>query len=90
MYVLRLLRCSRVVLSDPLPLQCAPAVAEFTAARKRAWSQRVLATGQPSILEGEDLFSQETLDASPNKQVMECSPVEDGAHVSNNTCVLSI
>ncbi|KAE9408644.1 aromatic compound dioxygenase [Gymnopus androsaceus JB14] len=68
---------------------CAPAVAELTAARKRAWSQRVLATGQPSILEGEDLFSQETLDASPNKQVMECSPVEDGAHVSNNTCVLT-
>lgn len=74
-----------------LPSQCAPAVAEFTAARKRSWAQKVLA-GRPELPGYQDLFSSgvyEDLPASNSDQtIMECAPVSE-THIQNNTCVLA-
>ncbi|THU83110.1 aromatic compound dioxygenase [Dendrothele bispora CBS 962.96] len=74
---------------------CAPAVAEFTAARKRRFAQKVLGTNNvQSALPGyEDLFADGTfVDGSAQdadqKQLMECSPVRE-SHMQNNTCVLT-
>lgn len=72
---------------------CAPAVAEFTASRKRSWAQKVLA-GQPSLPSYQDLFSSETYEdktinpAEDGQQLLSCAPVQ-AAHIQNNTCVLA-
>ncbi|KAK7454059.1 hypothetical protein VKT23_011572 [Stygiomarasmius scandens] len=71
---------------------CAPAVAEFTAARKRRWAQKVLNVN-PGLPGYEDLFSDGTyVDGSAGdseqKELMECSPVRE-THMQNNTCVLT-
>ena len=72
-------------------IQCAPAVAEFTASRKRSWAQKVLA-GQPSLPGYQHLFSSETygdIDAADDdRKLLSCAPVED-PHIQNNTCVLA-
>ncbi|KAL0568977.1 hypothetical protein V5O48_012995 [Marasmius crinis-equi] len=71
---------------------CAPAVAEFTAARQRSWAQKVLAGGNPQLPGYDDLFA-ETYGEHDQKQIadkefLECSPVED-TKIQNNTCVLT-
>ena len=74
-------------------IQCAPAVAEFTAARKRSWAQKVLAW-RPSLPSYQDLLSSETyddnrtIDADDHQKLLRCEPVED-SHIQNNTCVLA-
>ncbi|KAK0199958.1 Intradiol ring-cleavage dioxygenase [Desarmillaria ectypa] len=67
---------------------CAPAVAEFTAYRKRAWVQKVLA-GNPSLPAYQDLFADGTYDAEPEQELMSCTPVTEEAKMENNTCVLT-
>ncbi|KAJ7579691.1 Intradiol ring-cleavage dioxygenase [Mycena floridula] len=71
---------------------CAPAVAEFTAARKRDWAQKVLA-GNPSLPGYEDLFAHRTYDsvdgvAGDGQTLMACTPVAD-SKIQNNSCVLT-
>ncbi|KAF4585090.1 hypothetical protein EYR40_001926 [Pleurotus pulmonarius] len=78
---------------------CAPAVAEFTAARKRSWAQKVLA-GNPSLPGYNELFLEGTFaDYAPggirdqaiqdtNEKLLSCTPVED-TKIENNTCVLA-
>ncbi|KAL8293576.1 hypothetical protein RQP46_000277 [Phenoliferia psychrophenolica] len=61
---------------------CAPQIALYNAARKRA-TQQVLNGGIAST-DAEDLF----LDAGDTK-VLECNAVVDEARIRNNTCVLS-
>ena len=73
--------------------QCAPAVAEFTASRKRSWAAKVLA-GRPSLPAYQDLFVPETYDdinsigAGDDQTFLTCSPVRE-THIQNNTCVLA-
>ena len=78
---------------------CAPAVAVYTAARKRSWAKRVLG-GDP--LSHSNLFVdgyfkdqlQMGIEANPSsieaegKRLMECNPVE-ASRIKNATCVLS-
>ncbi|RDB19167.1 hypothetical protein Hypma_014222 [Hypsizygus marmoreus] len=72
---------------------CAPAVAEFTAARKRSWAQKVLA-GRPALPGYEELFADGTyaegISGTPNDEqtLMSCSPVHE-TRIQNNTCVLA-
>lgn len=77
---------------------CAPAVAEFTAARKRSWAQKVLA-GNPSLPGYNELFLEATFaDYAPGgirdqaiqetkEKLLSCTPVDD-TKIENNTCVL--
>ncbi|PBK83899.1 aromatic compound dioxygenase [Armillaria gallica] len=67
---------------------CAPAVAEFTAYRKRAWAQKVL-TGNPSLPAYQELFADGTYDAEPGQELMSCTPVTEEVKMENNTCVLT-
>ncbi|KAF7303820.1 hypothetical protein MIND_00611800 [Mycena indigotica] len=70
---------------------CTSAVADFTAARRRAFSQQALGSaGQPSLPSYDELFTQEALAGvdSPAKEFLSCSPVQD-THIENNTCVLT-
>ncbi|KAF8154565.1 Intradiol ring-cleavage dioxygenase [Crassisporium funariophilum] len=82
---------------------CAPAVESFTASRKRAWAQQVLA-GTPGLPGHQQLFSTETYgdladsphqhsehssgDATDDETFMKCTPISD-THIQNNTCVLA-
>ncbi|KAF8632667.1 hypothetical protein AX17_004799 [Amanita inopinata Kibby_2008] len=67
---------------------CAPAVAEYTAARKRSFAQKVL-SGRPQLPGYEDLFrAYEDVDAGDTQSLMSCAPVRD-AEIQNNTCVLT-
>ncbi|KAF9269819.1 aromatic compound dioxygenase [Marasmius fiardii PR-910] len=69
---------------------CAPAVAEFTAARQRSWAQKVLG-GNPHLPDYDDLFAdgayQERI-AAKESTYLECTPVEE-TKMENNTCVLT-
>ncbi|CAK5262047.1 unnamed protein product [Mycena citricolor] len=69
---------------------CAPAVGDFTAARKRAFAQKALGSaGQPSLADYDELFAQETLQiGGPDKEFLSCQTVQD-THIENNTCVLA-
>ncbi|PPR04197.1 hypothetical protein CVT24_010745 [Panaeolus cyanescens] len=79
---------------------CAPAVESFTAARKKAWAQSVLA-GHPGNVNAldQDLFSEYKYqdiaaaaapqNADDDEDVfMKCTPVST-THIQNNTCVLA-
>ncbi|GLB40970.1 putative aromatic compound dioxygenase [Lyophyllum shimeji] len=72
---------------------CAPAVEQFTAARKRSWAQKVLA-GRPSLPGFDELFASETYADLPGsasdaeQTVMGCSPLQE-TRIQNNTCVLT-
>ncbi|KAH9476000.1 hypothetical protein JR316_0011567 [Psilocybe cubensis] len=81
---------------------CAPAVESFTASRKRAWAQRVLA-GNPHLVDQQHLFSSDAYadlpdshhsehSSSPHENedetFMKCTPISD-THIQNNTCVLA-
>lgn len=74
-------------------LQCAPAVAQFNAARQQSWAQKVLG-GSPSLPAYQELFAagtyEDTTDISPvdGQKLMSCTPIED-TKIQNNTCVLS-
>ncbi|KAJ7182786.1 Intradiol ring-cleavage dioxygenase [Mycena crocata] len=70
---------------------CAPAVGDFTAARKRAFAQKALGgAGQATITDYDGLFTQETLKGvdGPDGDFLSCSPVQD-TQIENNTCVLT-
>ncbi|PFH47561.1 hypothetical protein AMATHDRAFT_151801 [Amanita thiersii Skay4041] len=74
---------------------CAPAVAEFTASRKRQFSQKVLA-GRPQLPGYDDLFSGSYADlvdgsADPGdaQSLLACSPARRESEMQNNTCVLT-
>ncbi|KAL0568724.1 hypothetical protein V5O48_013254 [Marasmius crinis-equi] len=71
---------------------CAPAVAQFTAARQRSWAQKVLAGGNPQLPGYDDLFPETYGDHDQeqiaDKEFLECSPVEE-TKIQNNTCVLT-
>ncbi|KDR66562.1 hypothetical protein GALMADRAFT_130773 [Galerina marginata CBS 339.88] len=72
---------------------CAPAVAEFTAARKRSYAQKILGE-RPELLTGQDLFDSGIFDntieggESTDKTFLECSPIRETL-IQNNTCVLT-
>ncbi|KAF8626882.1 hypothetical protein AX15_004650 [Amanita polypyramis BW_CC] len=69
---------------------CAPSVAEFTANRKRQFTQKVM-TGRPQLPGYDDLFTSyedSVSDASSSQTLMSCSPVEREPKI-NNTCVLT-
>ncbi|KAG6856858.1 hypothetical protein H0H87_012675 [Tephrocybe sp. NHM501043] len=71
---------------------CAPAVEQYTAARKHNWAQKVLA-GRPSLPGYDDLFGKETyadngVAAGGDQTVMGCTPIQD-TRIQNNTCVLT-
>ncbi|KAL0958780.1 hypothetical protein HGRIS_014101 [Hohenbuehelia grisea] len=78
---------------------CSPAVAEFTAARKRSWAQKVL-TGNPALPGYTALFAENTYaDYAPGgirdraavegtEKLLSCNPVE-ATKIENNTCVLA-
>lgn len=75
---------------------CVPAIESFTASRKQAWAQQVLA-GSPHLAGHQHLFSAETygdLADSPHnpesqdEAYMRCTPISD-THIQNNTCVLA-
>ncbi|KAJ3565257.1 hypothetical protein NP233_g7748 [Leucocoprinus birnbaumii] len=75
---------------------CAPTVDRFTAARKKAWAQQVLAGRSPfpahqtmfntDILS--DAFDTPMLPTAENQTLMGCTPVFT-ATIQNNTCVLT-
>ncbi|THH18831.1 hypothetical protein EW146_g2238 [Bondarzewia mesenterica] len=67
---------------------CAPAIAEFTAARQRSWAQKVLA-GRPALPEYEDLFTAWD-DVAPGREqkLLGCSPIEQ-TRIRNQSCVLA-
>ncbi|KAJ6450705.1 Intradiol ring-cleavage dioxygenase [Mycena vitilis] len=70
---------------------CAPAVADFTAARKRAFAQKAMgAAGQPFLPAYDELFAQEPVQGidGPDGDFLSCSPVQD-TQIENNTCVLT-
>ncbi|KAK1229454.1 hypothetical protein PQX77_007503 [Marasmius sp. AFHP31] len=71
---------------------CAPAVAEFTAARQRSWAQKVLSGASTQLPGYDDLFADENnqrrISDKEDKTFLECSPVED-TKIENNTCVLT-
>ena len=79
--------------------QCAPAIESFTASRKQAWAQRVLA-GSPTLPSHQHLFSVEAFqdlsgssdskphDGDDDETYMKCTPISD-THIQNNTCVLT-
>jgi hypothetical protein len=70
--------------------QCAPAVAEFTASRKRSWAQKVLA-GRPALPGYNELFAEGVYNDAPavaqQQTLMSCIPVQE-TQIENNTCVL--
>jgi len=78
---------------------CAPAIESFTASRKQAWAQQVLA-GSSGLPTYQHLFSSEIygdLADSPHnpeskahdeESYMKCTPISD-THIQNNTCVLA-
>ncbi|KZP23421.1 aromatic compound dioxygenase [Athelia psychrophila] len=69
---------------------CAPAVAQFTAERKRSWAQKVLG-GRPSLAGYEDLFDPQTyadLDVQSGQKLLSCVE-EQEADIRNNSCVLA-
>ncbi|KIY72247.1 aromatic compound dioxygenase [Cylindrobasidium torrendii FP15055 ss-10] len=82
---------------------CAPAVAAYTAQRKRDWARKVLgdrgvspeigpgaqaaARVQASIEEYDELFGKSS--GSTSAELMSCSPMETNARLDNNTCVLA-
>ncbi|KIL64955.1 hypothetical protein M378DRAFT_77466 [Amanita muscaria Koide BX008] len=71
---------------------CAPAVAQFTADRKRQFTQKVL-SGQPELPGYADLFTsyEDAVQSQDNHQeLMSCSPVQRESHMkNNNSCVLT-
>ncbi|KAK0437761.1 Intradiol ring-cleavage dioxygenase [Desarmillaria tabescens] len=75
---------------------CAPAVAQFTAQRKRAWAQKVLA-GNPSLPAYQDLFTsyndaidgEKAVPGEEGQELMSCTPVTEEAKMENNSCVLT-
>ncbi|KAJ7267285.1 Intradiol ring-cleavage dioxygenase [Mycena rebaudengoi] len=70
---------------------CAPAVGDFTAARKRAWGQKALGKwGIPRLPPYDELFTQEPLRGidGPDSEFLSCSPMHD-TQIENNTCVLA-
>jgi len=78
---------------------CAPVIESFTASRKQAWAQQVLA-GSPGVPSQQHLFSAEIYkdladsphNPDPNvpddETLMKCTPISD-THIQNNTCVLA-
>jgi len=78
---------------------CAPAIESYTASRKQAWAQQVLA-GASGLPGQQQLFSAKTysdLADSPydpdsktvgDETLMKCTPISD-THIQNNTCVLA-
>ncbi|KAG6908843.1 hypothetical protein DXG01_003009 [Tephrocybe rancida] len=72
---------------------CAPAIEQFTAARKHNWAQKVLA-GRPSLPGYEDLFSSGTyadapsISAGQDQTIMGCTPIQE-TRIQNNSCVLT-
>lgn len=82
------LACRRILMS----FQCAPAVGDFTAARKRAWGQKALGKwGIPRLPPYDELFTQEPLRGidGPDSEFLSCSPMHD-TQIENNTCVLGL
>ncbi|KAJ7097674.1 Intradiol ring-cleavage dioxygenase [Mycena epipterygia] len=70
---------------------CAPAVGDFTSARKRAFAQKAMGqAGQPGLPGYNELFAQETLQGidGPDGDFLSCAPVQD-TQIENNTCVLT-
>ncbi|KAJ7041045.1 Intradiol ring-cleavage dioxygenase [Mycena alexandri] len=70
---------------------CAPAVGDFTAARKRAFAQKSLGqAGIPGLPDYNELFAQEVLQGidGPEADFLSCTPVQD-TQIENNTCVLT-
>ncbi|KAF9525712.1 Intradiol ring-cleavage dioxygenase [Crepidotus variabilis] len=70
---------------------CAPAVAEFTAARKRALRQQNIAE-PPELAAQQEVFASGVIDnlngGGSDKTFLECSSVREG-QIHNNTCVLT-
>ncbi|KAF8201300.1 Intradiol ring-cleavage dioxygenase [Mycena galopus ATCC 62051] len=70
---------------------CAPAVGDFTAARKRAFAQKALGqAGQPYLPGYNELFEQEVVPGvdGPDGDFLSCTSVQD-TQIENNTCVLT-
>ncbi|CAO1625181.1 unnamed protein product [Parajaminaea phylloscopi] len=70
---------------------CAPAVAAYTAQRKRNWAQKVLGAAPLSMKQYfvEDGLKENHVEAaSSSKQIMACDPVSE-TKIKNSTCVLS-
>ncbi|KAF9465955.1 Intradiol ring-cleavage dioxygenase [Collybia nuda] len=71
---------------------CAPAVAEFTASRKRSWAQKVLA-GRPSLPGYEELFASgtyaDTINAPGDDQSLLSCSIAQETEIRNNSCVLA-
>ncbi|KAJ7489210.1 Intradiol ring-cleavage dioxygenase [Mycena latifolia] len=72
---------------------CAPAVGDFTAARKRAFAQKAMGSaGTPGLPGYDELFAQENLAGidgpTPDGDFLSCAPVQD-TQIENNTCVLT-
>nr|GAT57023.1 predicted protein [Mycena chlorophos] len=68
---------------------CTAAVADFTAARRRAFQQQALGgAGQPSITNYDELFKLEQQIDGPAQEYLSCSPIQD-TYIENNTCVLT-
>lgn len=70
---------------------CAPAVAAYTAQRKRNWAQKVLGgaplSAKKYFVDG--AYKENNIDASDEeKQIMACDPVQD-TKIRNSTCVLA-
>ncbi|KAF8874756.1 Intradiol ring-cleavage dioxygenase [Infundibulicybe gibba] len=54
---------------------CAPAVEQYTAARKRSWAQKVL-TGRPSLPDYTELFESSNYDGDNQETLMGCTPIQ--------------
>lgn len=70
---------------------CAPAVAAYTAERKRNWAQRVLGSVPLSMKQYfvDSAFKNDHADDDANgKQIIACKPIKV-AKIKNSTCVLS-
>lgn len=76
---------------------CAPAIEQYTAARKRSWAQKVL-SGNPQLPGYDDLFEEGTYaDHAPggvresNEKLLSCTTLDDDWDTDrrNNSCVLA-
>ncbi len=66
--------------------QCAPAIAQFTASRKREFAQKAL-TGRPELPGYDKLFNEDSY--ATQDTLLSCNMIPREAQVQNNSCVLT-
>lgn len=66
--------------------QCAPAIALYTANRKKEFAQKVL-TGRPELPGYDSLFN--AYEEPPKQDLLSCDVIQREPRIQNNSCVLT-